>query len=164
MSDSPLAWAESEIKLTDKLLANITEWAAKPDEPNHYLRQTFLQLTSERSKNFAYVSRLVGGQYFSRSRRGDPGAPEPLTPVAGRLQRDALALIGRTVLNADFYKPAANLIGRLPPSRWWDGGEDEADFPQAPRRLPVQPFRAEPIRTGADGAGQSADAAACVRR
>ena len=131
LSDSPLAWAESEIKLTDKLLTNITEWAAKPDEPNHYLRQTFLQLTSERSKNLAYVSRLVGGQYFSRSHRSDPGAPEPITPVAPKLQRDAIALIGRTVLSADFYKPAANLMGRLPPSRWWDGGEDESDFPQA---------------------------------
>lgn len=127
MSDSPLAWAKAQIDLTNKLLANVQDWGAKPDEPNEYLRQTFLQLMNERSRNLAYVARLVGGQYFSRSRRSDPNAPTPLTPVDPKLQRDALKLIGETVFSADFYRIDQALLDRLPPTRWWD---NNGDFPQ----------------------------------
>ncbi|MGC4031283.1 MAG: zinc-dependent metalloprotease [Tepidisphaeraceae bacterium] len=75
LSDDPIAFAKNQIALTDKLLANVQDWAVKPDEPNYYLRQTFLQLAGERSRNLQFVSRLIGGQYFTRSRRADPGAP-----------------------------------------------------------------------------------------
>ena len=133
LSDNPLAWAKSSITLTDKLLAHVGDWAAKPDEPNYYLRQTFLQLAAERSRNLNYVARLVGGQYFSRAHRSDPGAPAPLTPVDSKLQRDALALIGKTVLSQDFYKFSRDLLNRLTPSRWYDNDDDgpsaRIDFP-----------------------------------
>ena len=136
LSDSPLAWAKSQLALTDKLLANVGDWAAKPDDPNYYLRQTFLQLAAERSRNLEYVARLVGGQYFSRSHRSDPGAPAPLTSVDGKLQRDALALIGKTVLSPDFYHYSRELLNRLTPARWDDGDDDKGpsariDFPYA---------------------------------
>ena len=132
LSDNPLTWAKSQIALTDKLLATVKDWASKPDDPNDYLRQTFLQLMAERSRNLSYVARLVGGQYFSRSRRSDPGAPAPLTRVDLKMQREALKLIGDTVFTAKFYRVDSDLLDRLPPSRWWDGEklpESRIDFP-----------------------------------
>jgi len=119
--------------LTDKLLANVTDWAQQPEEPNHYLQETFLQLMFERSRNLLYVSRVVGGQYFSRSRPGDPNAKPPFTQVDPKLQRAALDLVGKTVLQPDFYKPITPaLLNRLAPSRSWDFGElppVRLDFP-----------------------------------
>ena len=132
LSDDPIAWAKSQIALTDQLLATVKDWAAKPDDPNDYLRQTFLQLMIERSRNLSYVARLVGGQYFSRSRRADPGAPAPLTRVDLKTQRAALKLIGDTVLSAAFYRVDSDLLDRLPPTRWWDGDklpDTRIDFP-----------------------------------
>lgn len=139
LSDNPLTWAKSQIALTDKLLATMPEWAAKPDEPNHFLRQTFLQLMTERSRNLTYVSRMVGGQYFTRSRRADPGAPAPLTVVPVRQQREALKLIGETVLTTEFYKTGADLLNRLTPSRWWDG-DGVSEFPVARIDFPYSRF------------------------
>ncbi|HEX8322339.1 MAG TPA: zinc-dependent metalloprotease [Tepidisphaeraceae bacterium] len=137
LSDDPMTWAKSQIALTDKLLATFTDWAAKPDDPNHYLRQTFLQLMSERSRNLTYVSRLVGGQYFTRSRRGDTGAPAPLTFVPVRQQREALKLIADTVLSTAFHRTNADLLNRLTPSRWWDGDDG---FPTARVDFPYSRF------------------------
>ena len=123
LSSDPLAWAKSQIALTDKLLATLPQWAAGPEEPNYFLRETFLQLMYERSRNLAYVGRLVGGQYFSRARRGDPGAPAPLTYVPAATQREAIDFINRTVFSADFYRTPADLLNRLVPARWDDAGD-----------------------------------------
>ncbi len=119
MSDDPIAWSKHQIALTDSLLKNVRNWAQTPEEPNHYLRRAYLQLIMERAGNLEYVSRLVGGQYFSRARASDPNAPAPLTLVDAKQQREAIKIISQTVLSDDFYKADADLLNRLVPSRWW---------------------------------------------
>lgn len=128
LGDNPAAWAKSEIDLTNKLLANIQDWAQKPDEPNYYMRDAYGMLMYERARNLSYVSRLIGGQYFSRARPGDPNAPAPLMPVDPKQQREALDLINKTILSEAFYKTDPALLNRLTPSRFWDSDDR---FPQA---------------------------------
>ncbi|HEY0007283.1 MAG TPA: zinc-dependent metalloprotease, partial [Tepidisphaeraceae bacterium] len=132
LSSSSIDWANNQINLTDKLLSNVREWAQKADEPNHYLRWTFEELMFERSRNLSYVSRMVGGQYFSRNRASDPNAQAPITLVESKQQREALDLIGRTVLAEGFYNIDPELLNRLVPTRWSDwnsSASTRTDFP-----------------------------------
>ncbi|HEY7116072.1 MAG TPA: zinc-dependent metalloprotease, partial [Tepidisphaeraceae bacterium] len=42
LSDDPIAWAKSRTTLSDQLMKNIKTWAVKGNEPNYYLRSTYL--------------------------------------------------------------------------------------------------------------------------
>jgi len=132
MSDDPIAWAKMRVELADTLLKDIRKWAVKSDEPNHYLKETFATLMSEKSRNLLYVSRLVGGQTYSRNRSGDPDAKSALTLLEPRKQRAALAALSETVLRDDFFLADAELYNELGSSRWMDWASStptRLDFP-----------------------------------
>jgi hypothetical protein len=120
MSNDPVAWAKMRIALCDPLLKDLKKWAVKKDEPNHYMRQAFGTLMSERTRNMTFVTRLVGGQSFNRNRSGDPDAKPPLMLLDPTRQRAALAMLADTVFRDDFVKVDPELLNELPPSRWWD--------------------------------------------
>ena len=90
---NPMDWAKSRIAISDKLMGDIEDWAMQDDDPYEFLRRAFIVLTWERSNYFQFVARVIGGQYFSRTHKGDPDAPDPLTLVDPQMQRDALALL-----------------------------------------------------------------------
>jgi hypothetical protein len=132
MSDDPIAWSKMRIELADTLLKDIRKWAVKNDEPNHYLKETFATLMSEKSRNLLYVSRLVGGQMYSRNRAGDPEAKPALTLLDPRKQRAALAALSETVFRDDFFLADADLYNELGSSRWMDWASStptRLDFP-----------------------------------
>jgi hypothetical protein len=120
LTDDPIAWSKSRIALCDALLKNIKTWAVKGDEPNYYLRSTFLTVMSHKASDMMYVSRLVGGQYFNRNRAGDPDAKPALQLVEPKRQRAALDMLGSTIFKDDFFATEATLLNDLPPSRWMD--------------------------------------------
>jgi hypothetical protein len=134
MSDDPIAWSKMRIELADTLLKDIRKWAVKNDEPNHYLKETFATLMSEKSRNLLYVSRLVGGQMYSRNRAGDPEAKPALTLLDPKRQRAALAALSETVFRDDFFLADADLYNQLGSSRWmdWASSTPTAGFPDPP--------------------------------
>ena len=95
LSDDPIAWSKSRIALSDALLKNIKSWAVKGNEPNYYLRGTYLTVMSHKASDMMYVSRLVGGQYFNRNRPGDPDAKSALQLIEPKRQREALDMLAR---------------------------------------------------------------------
>lgn len=120
MSADPIAWAAMRTELADNLLKNIREWAVKPDHPNYELRNYFATVLFERTRNFEYVSRIVGGQTFHRNRVGDPDARPALVPIDPARQRAALDYLGRTVFNDSFFNTDPSLLNELVAPRWWD--------------------------------------------
>jgi hypothetical protein len=67
----------------------------------------------------------VGGQYNSRSHRGQPGAVAALTPVPAAKQREALDFIAARGFAANAFAVDAGLLNKLGPDRWshWGVGE-----------------------------------------
>lgn len=119
LSEDPVSWARARIELVDALMKDVRK-SVKKDEPKHYLRGTFATLLFEKARNMQYVSRVVGGQYFSRARAGDADAKAALSLVDPKLQRDAMAMLGETIFNDNFFALDTDLLNDLPPSRWWD--------------------------------------------
>ncbi len=122
MSSDPVAWAQARIELVNTRLADIAEWAVKDQESWYYLRNTFLTLMSEKASALNYVGRYVGGQYFSRSHRGDPNAPPPFVLVPPERQRAALKFVEDSLFNEKFFELKPELLNQLAPSRWWHEG------------------------------------------
>lgn len=120
MSADPLAWAAMRMELADGLLKTIRDWAVRPDHPNYELRNYFSTVMFERTRNFEYVSRIVGGQSFHRNRAGDPDARPALQPIDPERQRAALDYLAKTVFSDAFFSLDPSLLNDLPASRWWD--------------------------------------------
>lgn len=132
LSSNPMDWAAARVELCDQLLSNITEWAVQEGEPRYFLTRAFNELWFEKSRNFDYVARLVGGQYFHRDHVGDPDARPAFVLVDPELQRKALAYLGDTIFSSSFFKIDPELINNLAPSRWrhWGTGFDfRLDYP-----------------------------------
>lgn len=132
LSDDAVAWAKSRVALSDSLLKDFRKWAIKPNDPNHYLRSYFMTVLHAKTNNALYVSRLVGGQYFSRNRLSDPDAKPALQLVEPKRQRDALNSLEQTVFRDDFFAVEADLYNDLVASRWWDWASTASariDFP-----------------------------------
>ncbi|MFO0838771.1 MAG: zinc-dependent metalloprotease [Phycisphaerae bacterium] len=119
-SDSPLSWAKSRVDLTDKLLGNVCDWAIKSGESREYITRAFNILMGQRARNFSYVGRLIGGQYYNRDHKGDPDARPTFVIVDADTQRGALKMLLDTLFNDEFFKTDADVLNNLAVSRWWD--------------------------------------------
>jgi hypothetical protein len=119
-SEDPVAWAKSRIALCDELMKNIRTWGVKGNEPKHYLRSAFMTVLNVKSQNMMYVGRLIGGQYFTRNRSGDPEAKPALTLVEVKRVRDALTMLESSVFKDEFFAVESELLNDLVPSRNWD--------------------------------------------
>ncbi|MGF1634651.1 MAG: zinc-dependent metalloprotease [Phycisphaerae bacterium] len=147
-TSDPVAWAKMRIQLADSLMADLEKWAVNGEDPNEYLRQVFSQVMFERVRNLSYVSRMPGGQYFSRSRAGDKDAPAPLAVVPAKMQRDALDMLAATAFSDDFFAVEAELLNRLPTGRWSDWETSAAsriDFPVHEYVLRMQNMALAPL-------------------
>ena len=147
MGDDPLAWSKSRVALVDKLMRSIDEWAVEEGEPNDYLRKMYMRLWSEKVRNMMYVSRLVGGQHFSRAHFDDPvkGGDAPgLTPLDPAKQRDAIKYLADTLFSDDFLQTDPAILNKLVPSRSpgvGDGWPDyKVDFPVHAMTLRAQNY------------------------
>ena len=132
MTSDPLEWAKIRIALADSLLKDIKSWAVRADGPNHELRGYFSTVMFEKVRNLQYVSRLVGGQYHSRNRSGDPEARPALQIVEPARQREAMKLIGETILSDSFFNFEPALLNDLVATRWSDfagRAPSRVDFP-----------------------------------
>lgn len=131
-SADPIAWAQSRIVLSDSLMKDIKKWSVKENDPNHFLRATYLTVISEKAQNLLYVSRMVGGQYHHRNRPGDPDARPALVLVDPKQQRAAIKMLGETAFRDDFYNLDPELLNDLAPPRWMDWAsrtDSRLDFP-----------------------------------
>ncbi len=140
MSSDPVEWARTRITLVDELMQDLPNWALSEDDSNDRLRSVFGTLTWERSRCMAFVARQIGGQSFSRSRPGDPGASAPLTLVDPDVQREALAFLGETIFDDSFFDVETQLLNQLTSSRWWDENAygTRIDYPVHQRTLRLQ--------------------------
>jgi hypothetical protein len=132
MGADPLDWARTRIELIDKRMENILDWAVKDEESWYHLRRTFTSLLVEKAFVLDYVGRYIGGQYTSRSHRGDPDAPPPFEVVDPDRQREALAFIEQRIFSDDFFKFSPEVLNHLAAPRWWHAGTNisfTVDYP-----------------------------------
>lgn len=129
---NPIDWAREQLALIDRCMSDILEWSVKDEESWYHLMDAYVTLCFRRVNAINYVGRYIGGQYFSRAHRGDPGASAPLTVVDAKTQREALAFLEQTIYSDAFFRFDDKVLNHLVEHRWWhDGMEPRVviDFP-----------------------------------
>ncbi|MFN0135217.1 MAG: zinc-dependent metalloprotease [Phycisphaerae bacterium] len=120
-------WARSRQELVDKLTKDILTWSIRDGEARYFTTQAFNVLMAQRTRNFQFVARLIGGQTFNRDYKGDPNGRPALVITDPQVQRDALKFLSETLFSDQFVKVSPEVLNNLPASRW--GGDLRIDYP-----------------------------------
>lgn len=115
----PIDWARERMAIVNKRMANLLEWAAKDGESWYHVRSAFLHLVEEKAFVLDYVGRYIGGQYTSRSHRGDPDAKPPFELVDAKTQRKALNFIEESMFSDKFFAIPPKVLAHLTVPRWY---------------------------------------------
>jgi hypothetical protein len=89
------------------------------------LRRAIDGLLEQYGISLGLAVKYVGGQYQSRSHRGQPQAHVALQPVPAARQREALDLIASRAFAADAFALTPGLLNKLAPDRWSHWGVNE---------------------------------------
>ena len=87
----PLQFGKDRIKLAESLLPKLADSAIDDGESYARLRLAFTMLLYQYGDASYLAARYVGGTAVNRDHKGDPDGRDPLAPVAGDRQREALA-------------------------------------------------------------------------
>lgn len=131
-ADDPVAYAKDRIGVINKRLAGILKWSVKDGESWYFMQQSFLHLTFEKARLLDYVGRYIGGQYSSRSHRGDPDEQAPFQVVDASTQRRAMAFIESTLFDDNFLAVSPALLVHLTDPRWYHDGMYISAMPDFP--------------------------------
>jgi hypothetical protein len=129
-SSDPVAWAAYRMDLVESLREDILDWAVTDGESYNHLRQMFDMLLFEYQRVTRYATRVVGGQYMHRDRKGDPSARPPVEIVPVEQQRAALDFITQRVFSDTAFMFDPELLNMLAPGRWHHWGSDASDITQ----------------------------------
>ncbi|RME70448.1 MAG: DUF5117 domain-containing protein [Planctomycetota bacterium] len=127
LGKDPLAYAKKRTALARWLLSDVEKRILRDGDDYARLRRAVNMLTFEVLFSGALASRFVGGERYYRFHKGDPGAKEPIEPVAADKQREALRFICDEILSAKAFELPAELLRKLRASRWSHWGVHTSD-------------------------------------
>ncbi len=82
LSNDNIGWCQSQLGIDKSLMNTIDARYPRPGQPWDQERTAFQLLLRQYGKCATAMTHYIAGEHLSRARRGDPGAPPPLTPVA----------------------------------------------------------------------------------
>ncbi len=120
LGDDPLRFATERTTYIAGLWTSgqLEERIVGPSGDFTALRRAMDTLLGQYTSALGLAVKYVGGQFSTRVHRGQPGAVEPLTPVAAARQREALDFLARRAFAADAFTISPVLLNRLAPDRW----------------------------------------------
>jgi uncharacterized protein DUF4953/uncharacterized protein DUF5117 len=127
LGDDPLAFARERASWISGLWKspNFEDRVLKDGGEYPVLRRAVDGLFEQYGIALGLAVKWVGGQYNSRSHRGQPGAVAALQPVPAVKQREALDFIAARAFAVNAFTIDPALVNKLGPDRWshWGIGE-----------------------------------------
>ena len=139
----PLRYGMDRIALAEELLKNLDDKVVRNGESWARLRSAFSVLTAQYG-NAAYMAgSFIGGHEVSRDFKGGENAHDPVTPVPGAKQREALRFLADKVLSCASFQFPPSLLRRLTTENWYHWGDESlyggsVDYPVYGRVLAIQ--------------------------
>jgi hypothetical protein len=138
----PCRFAKDRLVIASDLLKELDSKAVKDGESWSRNRMALSFLLSQWGNASHLISQYVGGQYVSRHHKGDKDAKDPIEPVPGAKQREALALISTEILSDKAFQFSPQTLRRLGFERWYHWGNESmggtVDYPIYDRVLGIQ--------------------------
>jgi hypothetical protein len=124
LGSDPLRYGQERMMLAGDLLKNLDDKVVKDGESWARLRTAFMELIREFGNAAYLASSCVGGQSFSRDFRGGEKSRDPIVPISGSRQREALRLVMDQILSDKAFKFSPSLLRRLTREHWYHWGSD----------------------------------------
>lgn len=119
LSNDPLAYAKDRLALSQELLVDLEKKIVADGESWSRLRQGFMVLISQFGNSAYLSSAYVGGQHVARDAKGGQGARDPVTPVDGDKQREALKFLCDNILSESAFKFPPALLRKMGTETWY---------------------------------------------
>jgi len=113
LTGDSISWCKTQLGITRGLLQTIDARYPKPEMPWDQERAAFQMVLYDYGNCATAMAHYIGGEYLSRARRGDPGAPNPLTPVPRTEELRAFANLDAFVFGADAWRISPTTLRRL---------------------------------------------------
>ncbi len=150
----PLQFGKDRIKLAESLLPKLADTAVDKGESYARLRMAFGMVLGQYGDAAYLASKYVGGTVVSRDHRGDPDGRDPLAPVAGDKQREALAFLKESILTDKPFQFPPELLRKLGQEKWYHWGSygmffgGGGEFPVNERVLGIQRIAIDELLSG----------------
>jgi hypothetical protein len=118
-----LAFAKHRIALAEDVLEGMDENLVQDGESWARLRPAFLTILQQYGDAAYLAMRYVGGRHVSRDARGKD-ARDPVAPVSGKEQREALKFVAENILVDNPIPMRPELLRRVSSEHWMHWGED----------------------------------------
>lgn len=89
LTDHPLQWCATQESLMHQVMNTVNQRFPEPGMPYDQARDAFMYVLGWDLKCVTMAANVIGGEYISRSFKGDPDASLPLTPVPLLRERHA---------------------------------------------------------------------------
>ncbi len=124
LGSDTLRFAQDRALLASQLLGDLDGRVVKDGESWGRLRHAFGILMQQWGNGTYLVSEYVGGQHVHRDHKGDKDGRDPIVPVSGAKQREALRFLVTEVLGDKAFHFSPGLLRKLTTERWYHWGSD----------------------------------------
>lgn len=127
LGSDPLKYGEDRLALATGLLKNLDEKVIPNGESWSRLRSAFSLLLNQYGNAAYLASEFIGGQSVSRDFK-EKGGHDPIVPIAGDKQREALHFLVTKILSDKTFQFSPRLLRRLTTDLWYHWGSEETLF------------------------------------
>ena len=130
LTNDTLAYGKQRIAMAAELLKDLDQKVVRDNESWARLRSAFSSCISQYGNGAYLASEYIGGQSVNRDFKGTEKARDPITPVSGVKQREALKMLIDQILADKAFQFSPALLRKLITESWqdsryyWFGGTD----------------------------------------
>ncbi|HTU82472.1 MAG TPA: zinc-dependent metalloprotease [Candidatus Acidoferrales bacterium] len=114
LTDKPLQWEELQLAMLHRIMNAVDRRFPAPGQPYTEARRAFLTPLRYYVRDVQMPAHVIGGEYVSRARAGDPHSAPPLEPVSRAYEREAWLALERYLFSDEAWHFSPAVLQRLP--------------------------------------------------
>jgi hypothetical protein len=128
LGSDPLKYGMDQMALAEELLKGLADRVVEKGEGYQRSRLAFGLMINQYGNAANLATQYVGGEFMHRDHKGDPNGRDPMIPVKGNRQREALKLISDKILTDVPFNFQPELLRKLASERWLHWGSESAMY------------------------------------
>ncbi len=120
LTNDTLAYGKQRMEMATELLKDLDQKVVRENESWKRLHSAFSTCISQFGNGAYLASEYIGGQSVNRDFKGTEKARDPVTPISGARQREALAMLVDQILSDKAFHFSPGLLRKLITESWQD--------------------------------------------